>query len=351
MIKHKDDIYIDVFDLLDPLYPFSFIIDGRGVGKTYSALRGVVELQEGFILLRRTEEERRLATVLNPFAALNNDYGWDICTAKITKDITGFYHGTLNSDGLLVPSGAPIGYLLALSVLHKVRGLGISTDFIKWIVYDEFIPEPHVREIQEEAFAFFNAYETLCRNRELSGFEPIKVIALANSNRLNNPIFRELKLIRPLEVMLRTGKTNVLRDVDRGIAVHYLKPSEAFLQKKSVSAIAKLTAGTKYSDMALKNEFALEDFSSISRVNTSGYSPFFSVGAACVWRKKGESHQLFCSYQQGSFAYRYAPANKADKMLAQSRHGLYMRKAYANGWIKFESFELKELFLDFFAIK
>lgn len=345
-------LYIDVFDYFDPKFPFTFFLGGRATGKTFSALQGIAEKKEGLILLRRTDTEMQMATVLNPFANLNSKLGWNICTGKISKDVAGFYHGEADAEGILTPQGSPIGYLLALSVLYKVRGLGVDTNSVQWMVFDEFIPEPHVREIKSEAFAFFNAYETINRNRELEGLPPIYVFFLSNTNTLNNPIFRALNLVRPIEYMLAQNKTKSLYDPDRGIAVHFLDPNPEFLARKKSTAISKLTAGTDYEGMALKNKFALEDFSGIDgRKNISGFTPFFAVGNAKIWRKKGQKIEFYVCYKDSNFSFRYGQKNSADQMLANARHGLIVRKAYAEGWIKFETLELKNILLDFFRIK
>ena len=102
--------------------------------------------------------------------------------------------------------------------------------------------------------------------------------------------------------------------------------------------------------MAFENKFAYNDFTSIRRLDAQGMRPAYAVGPAHLWQKKG-SKELYCTYKDGSFSYRYDNKNDADKMLAKQRHGLGFRASYAKGLVTFESYELKSLILDFFGIK
>lgn len=343
--------YFNVYDIIDKRYPFTCIIGGRGVGKTYSALAGTVERKEGFMLWRRTEEERQLASLpaLNPFNQINVNEGWHVVTDPLGKKLTGFYHGILDDEGEYKPDGAPIGYMMGLSAIASVRGLGMSTGALKRIIYDEAIPESHVRELKNEGEAILNGYETLNRNRELSGADPLELIMLSNSNRVNTPFFRTLGVVHELERLIKKGSGSYYNR-QKGLAIHLLGSDPGFLAAKKRTAIGALTEGTAYAEMAFDNRFSHDDFSGVCPRRLTGYHPYISFGDAYVWELKGD-HSYHVSYARGSFAYRYAPANAADRMLAQSRHGIRMRTAYAEGRVTWESYELKSLFLDFFALK
>lgn len=345
----KKDLFINVWDYLDPAYPFSFFVGGRGIGKTYSALSGVLDRKAGFILMRRTDVEREMAELFNPFSQINADKGLHVVSEGLAKNSSAFYHAAQGDDGEWRGEGEPIGYLLALSTLSGMRGLGFKVEDVRYIIFDEFIPEKHKKEIKEEAEAFFNAYETINRNRELLGEDPISCFFLSNSNRLDAPIFKALGLVRVLERMRAQGK-NTYKDPKRGIAVYDLKPSAEFLKRKKASAIARLTEGTDFAAMAFGNEFSGDDFSAVAPKRLEGYTPYASVGKCRIWQRKG-LREFYCTYSDGSFAYRYNADNDADRMLGRSRHALAMKKAYAEGRISFESYDLKGDFLDFFAIK
>lgn len=331
-----------------------FFVGGRGSGKTYGGLKGAYEdaLKGGyghkFILLRRTDKERKLNEAFNPFVKFNRKSGYTAMTAPLTKDATGIYKGVPGDDGELEPSGDPVGFMLALSTLGSMRSIGIDEGAFDKGLYDEFIPEGHVRMIKNEGEAFLNAIETCNRNRELEGMAPIEWYLTANANNLDTPIFKVLGIVPVVERMIRQGRSDYY-NATRGFAVHILADAE-FEEAKKKTAIARLTEGSDYYEMAYENKFAYNDFTSIRRLDATGFTPYFAIGDAHVWQRKGQT-EFYVTYKDGSFAYRYRPGNQADGMLGRQRHGMLFRRAYAAGLVTFESFELKSIMLDFFEIK
>lgn len=326
-------------------------IGGRGSGKTYGALKGAWEDAvegRGFYFLRRTDEERKLAELFNPFNKVNEIEHTDCMTAPIGKKVTGFYHSETGEDGEIKAAGKPLGYMLALSTIGSIRGLGLDDPNIDKGIYDEFIPEAHVRSLKNEGDALFNAIESLNRNRELDGKPPITWYLLANSNKIDAPILQALGLVSIIERMTRTGKRDHY-DEFRGLAIHLLENAE-FSDAKKTTALARLTAGSDYYEMAYNNAFAYNDFTGIRRLDAAGFTPAYAVGHACVWQRKGQK-EFYATYKDGSFAYRYDPKKQADELLGRARHGRQFLKVYASGKITFESFEIKATLLDFFGIK
>lgn len=74
--------------------PYIMIVGGRAIGKTYGALKYMLEHEYKFIFMRRTQTQLDMISrpELMPFKAINNDTGSDIDTCKISKYVTGFYH-------------------------------------------------------------------------------------------------------------------------------------------------------------------------------------------------------------------------------------------------------------------
>lgn len=321
------------------------------MGKTYSTLRWAKEdydaRKKGFVLLRRTDEERQLGALFNPFDQLNRDKSWMVCTDSIGKKVTGFYNGILSEDGIK-PQGEPIGYLLALSTIAGVRGLGLNMDSVDKIVFDEFIPESHVKAIKNEGLATLNAYETINRNREMLGRNPVKMIFLANANSLTNPLFITLGIVKDVERMMAAGKHSII-DKDRSLAIFALEDAELASAKKQ-SALYRLAGDSDFTSMALSNEFAFDDFSQIRSMSIRGARPVYQIGSKChCWRDP--ANNMIVSYAGGSFAYAYDPKNHADVLLGRQRHATRARADYAQGRTIFESFELKDQWLDFFGLK
>ena len=338
--------YINIWDYSDKRYPFQAFIGGRGSGKTFSGLKGALQSGKKFIYMRRTAQELDLmldsdrGEGANPFKPINKDLHKDVGLHKIVKNLAGIYNRELVEDKLQ-PVGAPIGYGVALSTIASIRSLDFSDCDL--CIYDEFIPEKHVRKIKAEGTALLNAYETMCRNRELVGKDPLQLFLLANSNDIYNEIFIELGIVSDIEKMIKAGKHDKYYK-DRGLAIHLLQNSAEFDKAKSKTALYKLTAGSSFSDMALSNKFAYDDFSLISHHNLSGYRPMCGIGKAYLYAKKGERF----------FYVSYAPANcpvmrienEQDRVLFYNEYGRHIKPFFIKGRINFESYELKRLILD-----
>lgn len=344
-------MFINVRDYFIPGIVFYVFLGGRGVGKTYSALDWALEdfrqNNKGFVLLRRTDEERKLGALFNPFEQLNADKGSMIITDSLGSKVTGFYKGMETETGLK-PDGAPAGYLLALSTIAGVRGLGLNMDFVDKIIYDEFIAEQHVRSLKNEGEAILNAYETINRNREILGRDPAKMIFLANSNSLANPLFITLGIVREVERMLAQGKSGII-DKKRRLAIFFLDDAD-FRAEKQKTALYELAGKSDFSSMALDNDFSHDDFSNVRSFSVKGAHPVYQIGEKIHCWRAPDGHMLI-TYAGGSFPYKYNPKNSADKMLGNQRHAMRAKKDYSHGLTYFESFELKDAWLDFFGIK
>ncbi len=342
--------YINIFDYSDARYPFQFFIGGRGTGKTYSALSGLFDGQitGRLLFMRRTAEEQEIlcdteqGEGANPFKPLNVAKGQNVGMKKISKKLVGIYNRT-DSDGSFEYSGAPLGYGIALSTITGLRGVDFSdcTD----LIYDEFIPEKHVRKMKGECDALLNAYETCNRNRELEGLPALRFWGLANANDIYNPIFVGLGIVSDIEKMLRRGKKDFY-DLERGLAVHLLDPAAEYVEAKKNTALYKLTKGTAFYDMALSNDFAYNDFSLIEYRKLSGYAPICTFGDATLYRKKGQ-REIYISYAAAK-CEQFNPALEQDVIAFKQKYGAMLMDLYARSALIFESYEIKAQILDLF---
>lgn len=284
MNLYQDSGYIDIASILAEGYPFNFVTGGRGTGKTYTALKEAVEQGKKFILLRRTQQQCDIINTpeFNIFRPLNNDMGWNIITHKISKQNAGYYNA-VEKDGKLAPEGAPIGYTAALSTISNMRGFDASD--VDLLIYDEFCPERHERIMKNEADAFFNAIETINRNRELNGKPPITCLCLANSNDMANPLYVGLGILSTIDKMRNRGQT-VYKNRDRGLLVISLKDSP-ISNRKEQTALYKLTRGSSFADMAIRNAYASDVPSKIRSMPLAECKPIVRVGEITIYRHKG----------------------------------------------------------------
>lgn len=292
--------YIDIRAIMALGLPFNFIVGGRATGKTYTSLETVKEDGIKFIYMRRTQSQADMINKpeFSPFKSLNEDHGWTIGSATLSKYNAGFYETEETEDGGRQCVGSPIGYTCALSTISNMRGFDASD--VRLLIYDEFIPEKHERPIKNEGAAFLNAYETINRNRELKGEKPLQVLCLANANDLANPIFLELGLVRKAEQMRRKGQ-EISIDKERGVGLFILDKSPISAQKRN-TALYKLSGGSEFSRMSLENDFANEDIGRIKTQPLGEFRPVVTVGEITVYKHKSRGEYYVSTHKAGSCA-------------------------------------------------
>lgn len=270
--------YVDIPKIMDRSDTFDFIIGARGTGKSYGILDVCRQLDSKFIYMRRTQTEADLISsdVTNPFKTLNQDKDDDIHIMAVSG-IPVFCR--LDADGNPVET---LGYITALSTFANIRGMDFSD--VTVIFYDEFIPEKRARPIREEFEALMNAYETVNRNRELKGEKPVKLICAANSNDIANPIFLGLQIVNRISKMAEKG-IEEYHDPDRELSVYMLMHSPVS-RKKMETALYKLTAASRFQDMAIRNIFDI-DLSAVRSANLKEFKPVVRVGELVIYKHKG----------------------------------------------------------------
>lgn len=315
--------------------PFNFIIGGRGTGKTYGALKYACEYyaQTGrkFILMRRTQTQldKISNAAFNPFKSIN-----DYFMKSIIKNVYGIY-----APG----DEQPAGYAVALSTISSLRGFDASD--VDIIVYDEFIGEKHDRPIKAENDALLNAYETVNRNRELSGADPVKMFCLANSNDLANPVFIGLELVSVAEKMKRTG-FEFYEDNKRGVSL-YLLNNCPISEKKKETALYKMSADSEFFDMAINNDFAADETARVKPQDLKQFKLICSVGEISIYKHKAENRYYITPATRGS-AKEYKTSDMDLRRFRREKYFLWL--AYLHNVITFASYTQKVLFEKYFAI-
>ena len=302
-------LFFNYWSLVNTSDFFLYIaIGGRGIGKTYSILKGLVENNEKILYVRRTETELKncCSDELNPFKSINEDLGRDI-------------HMYPKADSfLIVENDEVIGLAGSLSTFGKFRGADFSD--INYVFFDEFIStQPRDTLKKDEDFLFFNMLETVARNREILGKGKIKVILSANSNKLDSGILRELKLV-DIAMMMKLEKQEVYTDDERGI--YMTMPDDVPIsRKKKETALYKLTRGTTFEQMALSNEFVNDDFSNIKKYKSSQLMPLVSYEKIFFYQVKGQE-LIYATYRKANCPS-YDRKNKNEFMMSFYRYLKY----------------------------
>ena len=326
--------YVNAKWINDLPYPFVFCLGGRGTGKTYGALDDAASNHAGkFHLMRRTQTEldNIACESNNPFKALNMDKGYGI-TVKSHKNYAGIY----SSDATL------IGQMVALSTVSNIRGFDASD--IELTIYDEFIPEAHKSPIKNEHLAFLNYYETVNRNRELQGKQPLKMRCYSNANDIMNPLIVGLGLVTKMDKMRSKGQ-QIYIDRERGYVLIDLYGSP-ISRKKEQTALYKFAGEGEFSNMALKNDFNSPLSEPVSRP-LKEYTPYISVGEICVYRHKSNG-KFYISTKHSGNPVTFTMKDTDLKRLRLNY--FFMGEKYFLKKIEFESAICEILFLRYWKI-
>ena len=328
--------YLNMEEIMeDKKYPFVFGVGARGIGKTYGALEYLMKKTEKkFILLRLTQAEAELVASeeANPFKPLGPEISDHIKFKKVDKNTTAFFF-----DGELK------GVVMALSTFAKVRGADFSDyDFI---FFDEYIPEKHIKKIAHTGEALKNCYETVNRNRELNGQDPVKLVCMANALNFNNDILIEFHLSEPLHRMQKKNQQFFFDD-SRGLMLIYPQNSP-ISEKKNETALYKL--GGRYNEMALDNTFREYYDGNIRSMNLKGYKAMYIFDTLCFYRSVNSDRTWYISETcKGSFKEEYG--NTEFEQMQFIRKHMLLHDLYLGKKIIFESPELELRFVDLFKI-
>lgn len=344
MSLYQESGYLDFDWIRRQRMTWNIIIGGRGTGKTVTAL-GECQLADiRIVYMRRTQAQLDNAGTrdLSPYKAVNNVYGCCVEPDPAGKNLYKFSRIIYDDDKRII--GDPVAYGVALSTLANLRSIDLSD--CEALIYDEFIPEKHERPIRHEAAAFFNAYETINRNREMQGRKPLQVFLMANANSFNVPLLVEMKVTRIISQMQRSG------------AELYISPQKSLLiaqlmdspisRKKKETALYRLTEGTGFADMSLKNVFDL-DRSDVKSKPLREYDPICGIGEVTIYRHKSNRRLYVSAMRSGSVPVYETDGLSYDRFLSVWYPIIY--SSILEERIDFESDTEKALLLTYLDIK
>lgn len=312
-------------------------VGGRSTGKTYNALLDCLENNRTFFFVKRTikdVENLCKREKLNPFRAINRDTGRDI---KLVPEADGFgYFIDENED--------VIGYVGALTGIGKFTGFDLYD--VEWVIFDEYIPRKWDRFLYAEGQMLLDLYMTVSRDRELKGRKALKLICLANSTTLSNPVNDALAVTDTMADMM-ADDTEIRYIKDREIVIHILKHSEVSEELKK-TAFYKGVAGTKFGSMAFDNTFANDDFSQVNTTSLKGYKckcKFVYQNNLYYIYKKGS--QYYVTKSQGMAKKSYDLDSAIDQSTFYYDFGLDIRCALLEHKAVFESFSVYDLIINY----
>lgn len=281
MKLYQSNGYANMADMIESPTPFCLTIGGRGTGKTYSSIKYLLENKVLFIYLRRTAAEMELAgkTEFSPIVKIGHDIGMELCCEPLSKYVYGVYH--IDGDGK--PLGSPIAYNMALSTIASCRSFDASS--VKVVLFDEAIPENHVKRMRNENLSILNMYESLNRNREMQGEPPLKLVCLCNANNMEAPVLDALGCIRTLDDMRKKGQSQKVISA-KGLSIFLLNNSPISAEKQETALYKLAQHQDEFTDMALDNAFSKDNYTDIENRPLAEYVPFASIGGICLYRHK-----------------------------------------------------------------
>ena len=280
MKLYLDNGFVNIEYCLKYNCPFTFVIGGRGTGKTFGAQKYAIENNKIFMLMRRMQAQTDLISKkefspVNPVMSFLHLYP----IIENASKYNGVIYSAENEES---EEYTLRGYTSALSTFSNLRGFDGSN--ISLLIFDEFIPELHERPIKAEGDAFFNVYETINRNRELQGEEALHALMLSNSNSITSPILDSLGLTSVVERMQKRQQSEYINQ-EKGIAIFLLFNSPISAQKSN-TALYKATKGSNFERMAIDNSFAYDDMTDVKSIPlNSGWKLYIQLGDIFIYVK------------------------------------------------------------------
>lgn len=336
---YLDSGYVNIDYCLKFKCPFTFVIGGRGTGKTFTSQLTCIQNNKIYMLMRRTQAQTDLISKAD-FSPVNPvlEYLHRIPVVESASKYNGVIYSKASADD---DSKMLHGYTSALSTFSNLRGFDGSG--IDILIYDEFIPERHERIIKNEADAFFNVYETINRNRELSGKQPLTALCLSNSNSLASPILTALGLVKTLERMQTKGQSEYINR-ETGVAI-FLLYNSPISSLKSNTALYRATRNTEFSRMAIENDFAYDDMTDVKSISlNSGWKLFCQLGDLFFYSKNNLWY--ISKHGAGTASRIYDFTDIGIRKFVHDYPGSYQR--IINHKIIYEDFSIKNLFTNIF---
>ena len=329
----KDQIeWFELRNYINLIKPFTYIIGGRGIGKTYGSIDLFMDKNfmgdHPFIYMRnKSVQMKESATAFgNPFKKWNKNHYRNI---RIEPEDEHFLITEGEKDDKKL-----YGYGVSLSTFENLRGVDLSD--VNYVLFDEFI---ELNKLNFDQFATFaNFYETVNRDRELEGEEPLKVIMLSNAQKLDNPILAKYGLINKIEDMIRQDKT-IFKSQDYSIIL----PKSNVSQLKKDSALYRMTKGTEFFDEAINNSFANDSFTGVKKRSLIEYVGMAKVDDMYIYRHKHDVH-YYISFRRVTNVPEFN--SKDQRLLFMHNYGMHLIEMYASNRLYFENFTIKSKFMN-----
>lgn len=334
---------------LDKIPTLSVFFGGRGTGKTFCFLKQIVEhavaSDRRYMWLRETKAIVDIIKKGNSLTAPIEKVDPDFPAVMIESGagVSEFWTYHMESDektGKDKPvQDGKIGYLAALSTFSNARGIDFSD--VDWIVFDEFIPEDGTVQRKYMGEKLLNLYETVNRNREMEGEQPVKLVMLTNTN---TP-FSEYLSVFGLDEIIDDLKKGYYRDKD--VLIEFCSNKD-FRDEKASTFLYRRAKSQRFLSMALDNDFSISKALVLKKPSLKGSKPLFCVG---------DSQTYVCTVlSDGKMYFRkgfnkdlqfYDMSDEQQEMLFRFLFTDKLRHVYIRGAMYFDSIYTQKAILEF----
>lgn len=207
----------------------NFLIGERGVGKTYSTSK--------FLINQFIKKNYQFAYIRRYKTELKKDAPQFFDSLKKNNE---FENNLYYKSEKFYCDDKLMGYAMTLTTASNLKGSNFPD--VKYIIYDEFIIEDTQHHyLQNEVTMFLGLIESIARTRD------INIFMLGNAVNIVNPYFLYFNISLPYNNDIATYKDGL-------ILVQYMKNLE-YREFKKKTKFGKLVAGTPYEEYAIDNKF------------------------------------------------------------------------------------------------
>lgn len=311
-------------------YRIKEIIGARGYGKTVACKRLVFNefLKTGkrFIWLRDSTGATDNVQALEGIKFFED---MKTCIPEF-KGIQGYISG----QGGIYINEQLAGYLMAASTFYNDKGTAYPD--VKYIIYDEFIPEKAQRSNMWRTTQFINTLETVCR------LDPNK-IAILTANALD-----------PDDEILNLGGFNLTefgfyKNRQRGIVVEYAESSDEYKKAHDKSIVGKLIKGTEIGDVILNNKFSAtsNDYYDTLPKGTKQIISLFNDGNFLDIKRLKETFYCARGTQKSNTNVRKVCKCPTTSHIIPKDRLEVLRTLFNSKRIKFQSVNIRNIFMNF----
>lgn len=221
---------------------FNIVAGGRGIGKTYGALKmcikHAIERGEEFVYLRRYKPEI-VNTRASFFTAVESEFpGHDLRVNGNTLE-----YAPIDTRDDKKREWFRLGYLAVLSSAQSYKGANFSN--VTKIIFDEFIKErgQGSRYLPNELDTFINFFVTVDRYQDKT-----QAFMLANSVSIMNPYFIGW------DIAPDKNKNGWVKKADNAVVAHF-PDSADFKNSVYKTRFGKFIKDSEYARYSVENEF------------------------------------------------------------------------------------------------